>query len=112
MRSAKSLVIPYETGLTRKDEVAGTLRQLLTSSQFNLPESLRNTIEYAIALAPTREMNAAEALGTIRRHLTGFGVYGGFPIIVPLHGGGGELSTIAQLLGTKNHASLCKNTHF
>jgi len=92
MRSAKSLVIPYETRLTGKDEVAGTLQDLLTSTQYNLPESLRNTIEYAIALSPSREINAAEALGAIRRHLTGFGVYGGFPIIVPLHGGGGELS--------------------
>ena len=92
MCSAKSLVIPYETRLTRKDEVSGTLQDLLTSSKYNLPESLRNTIEYAIALSPTRETNAVEALSAIRRHLTGFGVYGGFPIIVPLHGGGGELS--------------------
>jgi Rab proteins geranylgeranyltransferase component A len=92
MHSAKSLVTPSETRLTTKDEVTGTLGELLTSSEYNLSESLRNTIEYAIALSPTPEMNAADAMGAIRRHLTGFGIYGGFPIIVPLHGGGGELS--------------------
>jgi RAB protein geranylgeranyltransferase component A len=53
---------------------------------------LRNTIQYAIALSPTPEISTAEAVRAIRRHLTGFGLYGGFPIIVPLHGGGGELS--------------------
>jgi GDP dissociation inhibitor len=36
-------------------------------------------------------MHVAEALPAIRRHLNGFGVYGQFPIIVPLYGGGGEL---------------------
>ena len=37
-------------------------------------------------------MPASDAVRAIRRHLTGFGVYGHFPIIVPLHGGGCELS--------------------
>lgn len=36
-------------------------------------------------------MPVAEALPAIRRHLNGFGVYGQFPIIAPLYGGGGEL---------------------
>jgi Rab proteins geranylgeranyltransferase component A len=57
-----------------------------------LPVYLRNTIQYAIALSPTAEIKAADGIRAIRRHLTGFGIYGGFPIIVPLHGGGGELS--------------------
>ena len=62
------------------------------SNEYNLSESLRNTIQYAIAVSPTPEITAAEALVAIRRHLTGFGVYGNFSIIVPMHGGGGELS--------------------
>ena len=62
------------------------------SSEYNLPESLRNTIQYAIALSPTPQINAIDALRAIRRMLTSFGIYGQFPIIVPLHGGGGELS--------------------
>lgn len=74
------------------EEVSGTLEALLMSNEYNLPESLRNTIQYAIALSPTPEMTATNGLRAIRRHLTGFGIYGGFPIIVPLHGGGGELS--------------------
>lgn len=57
-----------------------------------MPSHLRNTIQYAIALSPTAEIKATDGIRAIRRHLTGFGVYGGFPIIVPLHGGGCELS--------------------
>jgi Rab proteins geranylgeranyltransferase component A len=68
------------------------LDELLSSNEYNLPLPLRNTIQYAIALAFTPEMSAVDAMRAIKRHLTGFGVYGGFPIIVPLHGGGGELS--------------------
>ena len=37
-------------------------------------------------------MSTIDAMRAIRRHLTGFGVYGAFPIIVPLYGGGGEIS--------------------
>ena len=37
-------------------------------------------------------MTAADAIPALRRHLSGFGVYGGFSIIAPLYGGGGELS--------------------
>ena len=69
-----------------------TLDQLLSSPEYNLPQPLRNVIQYAIALSPTPEIPVSEALPAIKRHLTGFGVYGQFPIIVPLFGGGGELS--------------------
>jgi Rab proteins geranylgeranyltransferase component A len=72
--------------------VSGTLEELLSSSEYSLPDSLRNTIQYAIALSSTGEISAVDALRAIRRHLMGFGVYGGFPTIVPMHGGGGELS--------------------
>ena len=75
-----------------EDELSGNLDELLSSNEYNLPLYLRNTIQYAIALASTPGMSAADAMRAIKRHLTGFGVYGGFPIIVPLHGGGGELS--------------------
>lgn len=75
-----------------KDDLSGTIDDLLSSSEYNLPLDLRNTIQYAIALSPTPEMGSSDAMLAIRRHLTGFGVYGAFPIIVPLHGGGGELS--------------------
>jgi RAB protein geranylgeranyltransferase component A len=63
----------------------------LSSPEYNLPFRLRNVIQYAIALSPTPEMPVVEALPVISRHLNGFGVYGQFPIIVPLYGGGGEL---------------------
>lgn len=75
-----------------KDDLSGTIDDLLSSSEYNLPLDLKNTIQYAIALSPTPEMSSSDAMLAIRRHLTGFGVYGAFPIIVPLHGGGGELS--------------------
>jgi RAB protein geranylgeranyltransferase component A len=67
------------------------LDTLLSSPEYNLPLPLRNVIQYAIALLPTPENPVAEAVPAIRRHLNGFGVYGQFPIIVPLYGGGGEL---------------------
>ena len=75
-----------------KDDLSGTIDDLLSSSEYNLPLDLRNTIQYATALSPTPEMSTADAMRAIGRHLTGFGVYGAFPIIVPLHGGGGEIS--------------------
>ena len=53
---------------------------------------LRNTIQYASALSPTPNMSTSDAIHAIRRHLTGFGIYGAFSIIVPLYGGGGEIS--------------------
>ena len=37
-------------------------------------------------------MGQSNAFKAIQRHISGFGVYGAFPLIVPLHGGGGELS--------------------
>jgi Rab proteins geranylgeranyltransferase component A len=57
-----------------------------------LPFYLRNIIQYAIALSPTAEVKATDGIRAIQRHLTSFGMYGSFPIVVPLHGGGGELS--------------------
>jgi RAB protein geranylgeranyltransferase component A len=38
------------------------------------------------------EINAGVALRRIQRHLKGFGKYGDFSIVVPMHGGAGELS--------------------
>lgn len=75
-----------------KDGLSGNLNDLLSSNEYNLPLSLQNTIQYAIALSPTPQILTKDSIKAIRRHLTGFGVYGAFPIIVPLHGGGGELS--------------------
>lgn len=68
-----------------------TLDELLSSSEYNLPPPLINTILYAIALSPHPSVSTRLALKGIKRHLSGFGVYGAFPLIVPLHGGGGEL---------------------
>jgi Rab proteins geranylgeranyltransferase component A len=64
---------------------------LLCSNEYALPLSLRNTIQYAIALSPRPNISIPDAMRNIRRHVSGFGTYGPFPIIVPLHGGGGEL---------------------
>jgi Rab proteins geranylgeranyltransferase component A len=60
--------------------------------EYNLPVRLRNTVQYAIAMSPTSEISASEAIPAIQRHLKGFGMYGNFPLLVPLHGGGGELA--------------------
>src|SRR5579859_487213 len=73
-------------------DLKGSLGDLLASEEYNLPVSLRNTIQFAIALSPTPEISANEGLKAIQRHLKSFGVYGSFPILVPLYGGGGELS--------------------
>jgi Rab proteins geranylgeranyltransferase component A len=68
-----------------------TLEELLSRSEYSLPSSLRNIIQYAIALSSTPSIPLSPAFHAIKRHLSGFGVYGAFPIIVPLYGGGGEL---------------------
>lgn len=68
-----------------------TLEELLSSPEYSLPSYLRNTIQYAIALSSSPSIPTSSALKAITRHLSGFRVYGAFPIIVPLHGGGGEL---------------------
>src|SRR2546421_3431863 len=73
------------------DTDSQTLEDLLSSPEYCLPPSLRNTIQYAIALSSSPSIPTSSALKAITRHLSGFGVYGAFPIIVPLHGGGGEL---------------------
>src|SRR5438874_519965 len=73
------------------DTDSRTLEDLLSSPEYCLPPSLRNTIQYAIALSSSPSIPTSSALKAITRHLSGFGVYGAFPIIVPLHGGGGEL---------------------
>lgn len=69
-----------------------SLDDLLKSPEYHLPQTLRNAIQYAIALSPTPGIGQKEAFKAIQRHVAGFGVYGPFPLIVPLHGGGGELS--------------------
>lgn len=75
-----------------KDGLSGTIDDLLSSSEYNLSLDLRNAIQYAIALSPTPNMSTSDAMHAIRRHLAGFGTYGAFSIIVPLYGGGGEIS--------------------
>jgi Rab proteins geranylgeranyltransferase component A len=72
--------------------MTGSLNDLLSSPEYNLPVHLRTTIQYALTLSPTPDISAATAIHAIRRHLNGFGLFGTFPIIVPLHGGGAELS--------------------
>jgi len=69
-----------------------SLNATLSSPEYNLPLHLRHIIQYAIALSPTPDIPASTALHAIRRHLKGFGVYGAFPLLVPLHGGGGEIA--------------------
>jgi Rab proteins geranylgeranyltransferase component A len=70
-----------------QDTPQKTLDPLLSSAEY----SLRTTILYAIALSSTPSPDTSTALRAIKRHLAGVGVYGGFPIIVPLHGAGGEV---------------------
>jgi RAB protein geranylgeranyltransferase component A len=79
------------SSVTNKD-IPGTLDDLLSSSEYNLPLALRNIIQYAIALAPAPGITTGAAIQNLQRHLKSHGVYGAFSIVVPLHGGGGELS--------------------
>jgi Rab proteins geranylgeranyltransferase component A len=75
-----------------KDDLVESFDNLLSSPEYNLSLQLRNVIQYAIAQSPTQEISISKAIHAIRRHVLGVGLYGSFPIIVPLHGGGGELS--------------------
>ena len=69
-----------------------SLEDLLSLPEYNLPPHLREIITYAIALSPTPDLPASTALAAINRHLRSVGIYGPFPLLVPMHGGGGEIA--------------------
>ncbi|BFZ61357.1 Rab proteins geranylgeranyltransferase component A [Saitoella coloradoensis] len=65
----------------------------LAAPPFSLSPVLVSSITYAIALAASPEaLCVQDALPLIHRHLTSLGIYGAFPTMVPMYGGGGELS--------------------
>jgi Rab proteins geranylgeranyltransferase component A len=69
-----------------------SLDKVLSLPEYNLPHHLQEIIKYAIAMTPTPNIGASTALHAIRRHLRSFGIYGVFPLLVPMHGGGGEIA--------------------
>lgn len=78
-------------GMLNSDRSDQDFSQFL-SDVFHISDRIALFIEFALALSPVKNISTADGLSRVHRHLTSIGVYGEFPIVVPMYGGGGEIA--------------------
>ena len=91
LKFAQNPTAPEQSAIYVKAQTQ-PISQFLSSEPFSLSSNVVSTIIHAIGMTYRKSQPTLDVITRIERHLQSYGIYGDFPVLVPMYGGGGELA--------------------